>query len=408
MIPTTKLAPFGKLLVSCPITKLGSLLHIAPSFDMLINAFGERTIIMTSPQAIYLNKYRFADAKSHGASIFGCDEPGRDKMIREQIADKTIVCLPFGDSFETVDDSFFSIVHLVDKNSYRIGYDGFLGNLRTNSDDEEHGWDLPSHIFDHVVNTSGNAIPEPNFLNTYLETARMAVMIDDPSMDFQIPGTMRRPLVWTSEKEVAQARLFFEKERLCPKNTIGIHLTSATHDSFNSVWPFRNYYDVAIDFIKKGYHVLLVSGNIFGTHPAHDDKDFSAHKHLLDALNKTFPRTSGFGRSSHLFFGDCLTSAEIIRNCTAVLSPNSGPAHLAAAVGTPKVSIIADDFEKKTWLWTSDVSAGFQAQEKYSGRSDRSMIISPKPAQIIEALEMMIPRSPHLRSGDNKASGKMS
>ncbi len=132
-----------------------------------------------------------------------------------------------------------------------------------------------------------------------------------------------------SEKKFAQA--FFQKEKLLPTTTIGIAPGGARNPGMTldiKRWPAERFAAVAEALTRKGWRVLLIGGP--------DDRDAAAvvQQHVPTAINAVgrFPLRR---------------SAALIKQCASLICNDSGPMHLAVAVGTPVIALFGPTDPKK-------------------------------------------------------------
>ncbi len=185
--------------------------------------------------------------------------------------------------------------------------------------------------------------------------------------------TGTRPILWTSWSDRLAARKYFSENGLDPENTIAFHLTANSHDAYKDMLPRSDFLKVARHFIGRGFSVLMVSGSLFNSDPLRD-RSYRTHLSFMEALGSPACR---------LFYGNCLAEAEIIRLCRALLSGETGVAHIASAVETPKLTIAATMFQTGLFLMTGPNDREFIVE----GAEMFDQNIFPKASEVIEAME---------------------
>lgn len=202
--------------------------------------------------------------------------------------------------------------------------------------------------------THGNApipykILEPTFMNAYLIALHHMILEDAGSemTPAQQNGTM--PIIWTSEKERAAAGFFFTSQGLDPLRTVGIHLTAGSHNVYKDIWPKECFEELARKLVSSGLSILLLSGKLTPNSKS-AEADLKVHRDFAGLIGSDRCR---------FFSGDTLEQAEIIRKCAVFFSAETGPAHLASATGTPKVTIAYSNSQKQLFMMTTEKDAGF-------------------------------------------------
>jgi hypothetical protein len=193
------------------------------------------------------------------------------------------------------------------------------------------------------------------------------------------------PRVWTSSKEVEVAERFFAARGLEPARTIGIHLTAATYDVDLRIWRWESFFELAAHFLANGYQVLLITGALSLPIPTPlESESWRFHQDFLDRFRfSDLPHRE----EAALFYGDALAEAEVIRRCAVFLSAETGPAHLASAIGTPKVTIASSDLHQAAWMLTGPNDFGFVTEKDQQRR-----IVGPTEEEVIGAVETLLQR----------------
>jgi len=379
MIMPTKsnIGNFDRAAIICPVKRLGSLMDLSPFIDGAINRFGQRTVLGLSAQAMSLYRNRLSEAE-HGqnVSIFRLDKDYPKKnpanlpvRIMEILSHGANLVIPVSDDHQTSKQA--GRVARSIPNSTIAGTDCFQEGLYSIEDFLSQ--EFPFNFLNVRVETDGEDVPCPLFLNGHLKLLQTVSEIDHSDI-MQIKDEDRKPLIWTTARDKQLAEDVFRRKGISPENTIAIHLTANSHYAFRSMMSKKNFLAVARHFISKGFSVLLVTGSLFSDDLSLYDDNYRVHLNFLDALNSP---------ACKLFHGDCLVEAEVIRLCRVLLSGETGVAHIASAVGTPKVTIAATPYQIGHFLMT--------------GPSDREFFVSegtflkpkkfPKADEVIGAME---------------------
>ncbi len=356
---------FDRVVAVCPVKRLGSLMDLSPFIDRFINRFGNRAILALSREAISLYRHRLYEAvKDQGAAIIPVDgdnigilnQFARGRTAAFHIADDQATSKRAAREIRAINDHFTITTELAKRSLFDVGENGHY----------EFSLD-----FGHAV-SDPDSVPCPIFMNSYLDALNIGLSADGQS---KIPISDAKPLIWTAENDMAAADTFFEKEMLDPKRTVAVHLTANSYHPFRQILPKRIYFKTLRSLISKGYNPLIICGNLKTENPM-NNKNRAVHEAFYRTLNS---------RAASFFYGDCLVQAEVIRRCAALLSPETGVAHLASAVGTPKVTMAADMFQTGYFLLTTEKDREFIARKTDLTPFDSSKE-RPSPRQLVQAV----------------------
>lgn len=126
------------------------------------------------------------------------------------------------------------------------------------------------------------------------------------------------------------AREFFKKHKLNPEKTIAIAPGGAKNPGMDldfKRWPAVRFAKVAKALEKKGYQILLIGGP--GDREASD---------IVKVVVKCTDATGKFSLRK---------SSALLRYCKQLVCNDSGPMHIAAAVGTPVTAVFGPTDPKK-------------------------------------------------------------
>ena len=132
-------------------------------------------------------------------------------------------------------------------------------------------------------------------------------------LEEEVPGDLPAPVLVASEAEQEAA-----KSNLDGDDFIGI-VAGARHPT--KTWPVRHTATLADRCHKEGYRVALLGGQ----------EDGSLAGAVVNSM-KTEPEYIRTGGSLGQLSG-------VLSRCRAVVSPDSGPAHMAGALGVPVVAV---------------------------------------------------------------------
>lgn len=369
-----------RAVIVCPITRLGSLMDLAPFINGAINRFGPRTVLGLSRQArmLYRNRLSEASEKQQITAFTLADSyPKRKPAILPQDINRlfcqgTNLVMPVGDDPETSKQAGRVAGSI--RNRYIIGTNLFCEGLY--SIEEFFHQEFTFGFLDLKVEADGEDVPCPLFLNGHLKLLQTAAGIDAQDIE-AADDPERKPIIWTTDTDKQLAEDFFRKKGISPENTIALHLTANSHHVYRNMMSKNNFLRIARHFISKGFSVLLVAGSIFNTSLSLYDKNYGTHLDFLETLDSP---------ACKMFFGDCLVEAEVIRLCRILLSGETGVAHLASAVGTPKVTIAANYFQDAHFLMTGPSDREFVVRKASFFDTKRF----PKAGEVIEAMENIL------------------
>jgi len=124
--------------------------------------------------------------------------------------------------------------------------------------------------------------------------------------------------------EAKNAKLLNKREN------IGL-VVGANHD--HKKWPIGYFSKVADYYISKGYNLILFGGP--------DDQELAStleHTQVFNFCGKLYP----------------LESAEMMKYCSLVISNDTGPMHMAYAVGTPVIDLVSSRDYPGEWYPPDD------------------------------------------------------
>lgn len=362
----------AKVVVTCPVRRLGSLMDFSPLLHGLAKHFAARLVLASlSSQASSLWRHKIKEVELLGGKG-GSSKGGR------------VLGIPLADDGGTSIEAYDQLVKHTPPQSYRIGIDRAKVSIERYFDEDD--FHSPPYLrerpdyFDRVIQTKGETFPRPIILNAYLEVLKAALEEDGEGTAFaSLTEEEKRPLIWTGPEERRIAEEYFYRQKLLPERTIGFHLTAGSYCVYRDIWPRELFLAVARHFIERGYSVLAVTGG-FGNCYHGADKSVVLHRAFIEALRASYG-SSVFRHAFSLFHGETLAQAEVIRRCAVFLSAETGPAHLASAVGTPKVTIAASQRQADLWMLTGARDFGFVSRRKES---------APRAAAVIEAMEKIL------------------
>jgi len=368
---------FQRVTAICPIKRLGSLMDLSPFIDGAINRFGQRTVLGLSAQALSLYRNRLSEAKEEqNIEIFRLAEDYPKKTpaafperITDILKEGENLIMPVSDDRETSKQAGRAVRSM--PNALITATDCFQEGLY--SIEDFLGQEFPFDFVNAVVRTDGEDVPCPLFLNGHLKLLQAAFKTDSGN-NMNIEESDRKPVIWTAGSDKAKAKDFFNDNGLSSENTIAFHLTANSHYAYRDMMSKKNFLAAARYFISRGFSVLLVTGSILTGNISKYDKSYRIHSDFLNALDSPACR---------LFYGDCLVEAEVIRLCRMLLSGETGVAHLASAVGTPKITVAATSYQTGHFLMTGPYDKEFFVRESTFLESKRL----PKASEIIAAAE---------------------
>lgn len=135
-----------------------------------------------------------------------------------------------------------------------------------------------------------------------------------------IAPTKTAPRLFVTEKEVAESKeLLFQRGYKAGKKLIGMHPGAAFGAA--KCWPADRFRSLSVELLKDDVFVVF-----FGDAAAED-----LMKKICQGLPERAINLAGFTSIREL--------ACLLRECTVLVSNDSGPMHMAAAVGTPLVAL---------------------------------------------------------------------
>jgi ADP-heptose:LPS heptosyltransferase len=238
-------------------------------------------------------------------------------------------------------------------------------------------------VLDHnLTPVPGKETPRPYVINSSVGIVQKAVQLDSGGV---ADGLQPKPHIWTSDREIEDAESFFAMMGLEPARAIGLHLTAGSGNVFHRMWRRESFIEVVKHFLEQHYQVVMMTGSTAFPLPRKENNpSWEDHLDFFATLKGRFPEHSD---QIALFYGDVLVNAEIIRKCAVFLSGETGPAHLATAVGTPKVTIAATDFQAANWLFTGEGDFGYISQH-----DKHSRIIGPTVEEVVGGIETILRR----------------
>ncbi len=162
---------------------------------------------------------------------------------------------------------------------------------------------------------------------------------------------------------------------------IGVH-TGSVHETKYKQWTQHGFAEACTELAKKHNTKIMIVG---GPEEAHAGKSIHAmmQEKPLMFFDKTIPET-----------------AALIKNCDIFISTDTGPGHLAAALGIPVVSIFgptdsekAKPYGEKVIVVKKDLACipcvdSFTAN--YFNCKDRKCLVELEPRKIVEAAEKLL------------------
>ncbi|MEM4240124.1 MAG: glycosyltransferase family 9 protein [Candidatus Woesearchaeota archaeon] len=191
--------------------------------------------------------------------------------------------------------------------------------------------------------------------------------------------------LWLSAQDKKFASDFFRKNRLAPKKTIGIVPGGAKNPGQNAVvkrWPVERFAEIAKALAGKGWQILLI-----GRSPGDDD--------VLPAMLSAVPNAANAIGSFTI-----RQSAALLQKCRLVICNDSGPMHMAAAVGTPTVSIFgptdprhwAPRGPKHIWVWNRVDCTKAMKYGTYDEPHIKMNILKVQPRHVLNAVRRLLGR----------------
>ncbi len=376
------MAQIDRVVVSMPgVKRLGALLNLTPFIYGLCQRFGRKVIIAANPHATELWRHM---PVNNAEVVNACQSAGYE-MIKARccgVRPGNIVGLTIEDDMFNCERSYEFLHRTTPPDSFRIGFDDFFYSITKEFDGELWTKYIDcSPREDHFdLEISSRGYQRPHFLNQYLGLLALPEL--NPNNDAILDGIGRRPMIWTGLQEKEFALKYFEKRGWDKRSTVGMHITAANR--FND-WDDGYFMDVANALIGSGRNLLLVCGWLAPYVPLPEfyskstDRFHRKHVYFLSKLKRSY---GPFRENAvALAFSDAVRTAELIRLCGCFVSKDTGPAHLAAAVGTPKITISSNN---PTWVIEGPNDLVLRLGKDAGGS------VLPKPVQVIEAIDRLL------------------
>jgi lipopolysaccharide heptosyltransferase II len=234
------------------------------------------------------------------------------------------------------------------------------------------GFDREGEGFAHTV--AVQYLPIKHEVDYYLELAYLigAKRVAQPKLEMALSA---------ADKKFAQQ--FFKQHNLDPKKTIAISAGGAKNPGQNMVirrWPVGRFAEIARALAKEGWKILLV-----GKSPGDD--------HVLPAMLAAVPHAvNAIGNFS------IKQSAALFQHARLLVCNDSGPMHIAAAVGTPTVSVFgptdphrkAPRGDSHKWIWHPIDCTQAEVFARYDEPHVLSNILKVKTEHVLKAIHQVI------------------
>ncbi len=234
------------------------------------------------------------------------------------------------------------------------------------------GFDRNGEGFAHTITVPYGAVKHE--VDYYLELAYKAnaKKVRQPKLEFEL-----------SRQDKNFAERFFKQHNLKPKKTICVVPGGAKNPGQNMPirrWPTEYFAIVAQALAKKDWQILLV-----GKSPGDDDTLQVMLQAVPDAVNAIGNFT-------------LQQSGALMKKCRLVICNDSGPMHIAAAVGTPTVSIFgATDPRRKAprgpkhlWVWNPVDCVRAEAYGEYNQPHLVENILKVQPKHVLRAVHRLL------------------
>lgn len=353
--------------ISLPVRRLGSLVDISPILGTRL--FGPNKLrLEASRQAQSLFRYRIKELSDQGI------------LTSEFNPYSNPVGIPLSDAADITAASYLALHRMMRTNNGLFIQDHRIGFIENRKEIERYvsrltdqdGYDEYSNsahalaavfngrtaVLDRNVNWSD--LDSPSYLNGIREIMKETLMACGASEPEILAVGSEMPLIWTSSKEVEEAHDYFKGRGLGQENTVGFHVTAATYNVFDQVWPEESFMQVAQALISQGKQIVLTCGYLLPHDNSPDNSSFKTHNDFMAGLISRFPNTKN---NVHMFFGDVLSQAEIIAGCGAFFSMDTGPSHIAYAMRTRKVTLAANKKQARVWMGLRPGDRGFIASD---------------------------------------------
>ncbi len=234
------------------------------------------------------------------------------------------------------------------------------------------GFDRNGEGFAHTIKVPYG--PAKHEVDYYLELAYKAgaKKVLQPKLEFPL-----------SSDDKKFANNFFKQRGLNSKKTIGIVPGGAKNPGQIVAikrWPAEYFAIVAQALRKEGYQILLI-----GRSPGDDD----ALKIMQESVPDVISAIKDFSLQQ---------SGALMQKCRLVICNDSGPLHMAAAVGTPTVSVFgptdpkrwAPRGKKHLWIWNPIECTRAMMYGKYDEQHVIENILKIQPAHVLKAVHKML------------------
>lgn len=142
-----------------------------------------------------------------------------------------------------------------------------------------------------------------------------------PLLRISIPVSDPIPRIRLNEAELAQSRGILQRQRL-PSPVVAIHPGAGGPEK---CWPLPSFLKLARELHARGAGVFVLCGPV--------------ERHVVDTLRPHVPS---------LIPGDLRSLAGLLRHADLLVGNDSGPGHIAAAVGTPTLTLFGPT-DPETW-----------------------------------------------------------
>jgi lipopolysaccharide heptosyltransferase II len=234
------------------------------------------------------------------------------------------------------------------------------------------GFDREGEGFAHTIAVPYG--PVKHEVDYYLELAYRAgaKKVKQPKMEFAL-----------SNEDKHFADQYFKSRGLNPKKTIAVIAGGAKNPGQNMPirrWPTEYFAFVAQALAKEGWQIILI-----GKSPGDDD----TLPIMLQAVPNAVNAIADFSLQQ---------SAALMQKCRMVICNDSGPLHIAAAVGTPTISIFgATDPHRKAprgkthlWIWNPVNCVRAEAFGEYNEPHLIENILKVQPKHVLKAVHKLI------------------
>lgn len=150
------------------------------------------------------------------------------------------------------------------------------------------------------------------------------------------PSTPPAPRVWTTADDEESADRFLA-ERLPDGPRVALHLGCGANMAYKR-WPLEGFHEVGRRLLARGTSLLVIAG------PDEAAEVESSVREVWGNGRRVAVAGAGVGLR---------TKAGLLARCAALLSNDSGPMHLAAAVGTPCVAVFGPTDPARFGPWGS-------------------------------------------------------